>query len=67
MTGGEIVVLEKEARVFKRKDGKWLLYIPKDIGDDSQFPFKEKSNRVLISIDPVSKVLVVTTASPESK
>ena len=67
MTGGEIVVLEKEARVFKRKDGKWLLYIPKDIGDDSQFPFKEKSNRVLISIDPVSKVLVVTTAPPESK
>jgi len=67
LTGGEIVVLEKEGRVFKRKDGKWLLYIPKDLGDDSQFPFKEESNRVLISIDPVSKVLVVTTAPPESK
>jgi len=34
------MVLEGTGRLFKRKDGKFLIYIPKDLAEDSQFPFK---------------------------
>ena len=27
--------------MFKRKDGKYLLYIPVDLAEDSMFPFRE--------------------------
>jgi len=27
-------------RLFKRKDGKYLIYLPKDLAEDSMFPFK---------------------------
>lgn len=27
-------------RLFKRKDGKYLIYLPKDLCEDSAFPFK---------------------------
>jgi hypothetical protein len=26
--------------LFRRKDGKYLVYIPKDLAEDSMFPFK---------------------------
>jgi hypothetical protein len=26
--------------VFRRKDGKFLIYLPKDLAEDSMFPFK---------------------------
>jgi hypothetical protein len=29
-----------EARLFRRKDGKFLIYLAKDFAEDSQFPFK---------------------------
>jgi len=28
-------------RIFRRKDGKYLIYLPKDLAEDSMFPFKE--------------------------
>ena len=31
-------------RLFKRKDGKFLIYLPKDLAEDSMFPFKTKSS-----------------------
>lgn len=34
------MVLEGNGRLFRRKDGKYLIYIPKDLAEDSQFPFK---------------------------
>jgi hypothetical protein len=34
------VVNEGKGRLFKRKDGKYLVYIPKDLAEDSMFPFK---------------------------
>ena len=34
------MVNEAKARLFKRKDGKYLLYLPKDFAEDSMFPFK---------------------------
>jgi hypothetical protein len=26
--------------LFRRKDGKYLIYLPKDLAEDSMFPFK---------------------------
>jgi len=34
------VVNEGRGRLFRRKDGKYLIYIPKDLAEDSMFPFK---------------------------
>jgi hypothetical protein len=38
--GGEPLVSEGRARLFRRKDGKFLIYLPKDLAEDSMFPFK---------------------------
>jgi hypothetical protein len=34
------MVSEGKGRLFKRKDGKYLIYVPKDLAEDSMFPFK---------------------------
>jgi len=34
------VVNEGRGRLFRRKDGKYLIYVPKDLAEDSMFPFK---------------------------
>lgn len=34
------MVSEGKGRLFRRKDGKYLIYIPKDLAEDSMFPFK---------------------------
>ena len=34
------MVNEGRGRLFRRKDGKYLLYIPVDLAEDSMFPFK---------------------------
>ena len=31
---------EGRGRLFRRKDGKYLIYLPKDLAEDSMFPFK---------------------------
>jgi len=33
------VVREGRGRIFRRKDGKFLIYLPKDFAEDSMFPF----------------------------
>ena len=35
------MVNEAIARLFKRKDGKYLLYLPKDLCEDTMFPFRD--------------------------
>jgi hypothetical protein len=35
------MVSEGRGRLFRRKDGKYLLYIPVDLAEDSMFPFKD--------------------------
>lgn len=30
----------KEKENIRRKDGKYLVYLPKDLAEDSRFPFK---------------------------
>ena len=46
------MVREAVARLFKRKDGKYLLYLPKDLCEDSMFPFRDfkPSKRGALSI-----------------
>jgi hypothetical protein len=39
-SGGKTVVSEGRGRLFRRKDGKYLIYLPKDLAEDSMFPFK---------------------------
>ena len=34
------MVSEGRGRLFRRKDGKYLIYLPKDLAEDSIFPFK---------------------------
>jgi hypothetical protein len=34
------VVNEGRGRLFRRKDGKYLIYLPKDLAEDSMFPLK---------------------------
>ena len=38
--GVDWVVNVGKANLFRRKDGKYLIYLPKDLADDSQYPFK---------------------------
>jgi len=34
------MVNDGRGRLFRRKDGKYLVYLPKDFAEDSMFPFK---------------------------
>jgi len=34
------MVSEGRGRIFRRKDGKYLIYLPLDLAEDSMFPFK---------------------------
>ena len=60
------MVLKAKGRLFRRKDGKYLLYVPKDLGQDSQFPFSGlqpgDSVKVFLSVNTVQKILLVTEA-----
>lgn len=38
------MVNEGRGRLFRRKDGKYLIYVPKDLAEDSMFPFKGSSS-----------------------
>ncbi|MBS7632194.1 hypothetical protein KEJ15_01030 [Candidatus Bathyarchaeota archaeon] len=35
------MVSEGKGNLFRRKDGKYLIYIPLDLAEDSMFPFKD--------------------------
>ena len=51
---------EGKGRLFRRKDGKYLIYLPKDLAEDSMFPFKtETSVRVYVSFKMGVKKLVI--------
>jgi len=43
------MVNEGRGRLFRRKDGKYLIYVPKDLAEDSMFPFKGASS-ILVKI-----------------
>jgi hypothetical protein len=43
------MVNEGRGRLFRRKDGKYLIYLPKDFAEDSMFPFKG-SDSILVKV-----------------
>jgi len=45
------MVKEGKGRLFRRKDGKCLIYIPKGVATDSMFPFKKYSQNVRIRFE----------------
>jgi hypothetical protein len=54
------VVNVGKARVFRRKDSKYLIYLPLGLARDSQFPFKtETSVRVKVSFKIGEKKLTI--------
>lgn len=57
--GGSDVVSEGRGRLFRRKDGKYLIYVPKDLAEDSMFPFKGESVPVKISFKIGDSKLII--------
>jgi hypothetical protein len=54
------MVNEGRGRLFRRKDGKYLIYLPKDLAEDSMFPFKgSDSIFVKVSFKPGDKKLLI--------
>jgi hypothetical protein len=61
------VVNVGKARMFRRKDGKYLIYLPLDLATDYQFPFKtETSVRVKVSFKSGEEKLVIEPFEEES-
>jgi hypothetical protein len=62
-----VVVNEGRGRLFRRKDGKYLLYVPLDLAEDSMFPFKtETSIKVKISFKIAENKLIIEEWKKES-
>jgi len=40
---GAVMVNKAKGRLFKRKDHKYLIYVPVDLAEDSMFPFQTNS------------------------
>ena len=56
-----------KGRLFRRKDGKYLIYLPVDLATDSMFPFKtEKSVKVKVSFKIGEKKLVIEPLEEKS-
>ncbi len=54
------MVSEGKGRLFKRKDGKHLIYLPKNLCEDSMFPIKCADFRyVRISFKPGEQRLII--------
>jgi hypothetical protein len=45
---------EGRGRLFKRKDNKFLIYLPKDLCEDSMFPFKNWGKSARTRSDSIS-------------
>jgi hypothetical protein len=53
--------------LFRRKDGKYLIYLPKDLAEDSMFPFRtETSMRVKVAFGIGEKTLTIKKYKEES-
>lgn len=56
------MVSKGHGRLFKRKDNKYLLYLPKDLCEDSAFPFKltdaEPSTKMKVKFDEKTKTII---------
>ncbi|MEM2102610.1 MAG: hypothetical protein QXM22_03755 [Candidatus Bathyarchaeia archaeon] len=54
------MVNEGKGRLFRRKDGKFLVYIPKDLAEDSMFPLKTADSlKVKVSFQLGDEKLII--------
>jgi len=61
------VVNVGKGNLFRRKDSKYLIYLPLSLANDSQFPFKtETSVRVKVSFKIGEKKLVIEPLEEKS-
>ena len=63
-----MLVSEGRGRLFRRKDGKYLIYIPKSLAEDSMFPFKGSDSifvKVNFKIGGAKELLVEKWTEPE--
>jgi len=63
------MVNEGRGRLFRRKDGKYLIYVPKDLAEDSMFPFKGSSSipvKILFKIGG-DKILIESWKEPKEE
>jgi hypothetical protein len=62
------VVNVGKGNLFRRKDGKYLIYLPKGFAEDSMFPFRtETSVKVKVSFKSGEKKLVIEPLEEESE
>jgi hypothetical protein len=64
------MVNEGRGRLFRRKDGKYLIYIPKDLAEDSMFPFKGAESvfvKVSFKVGGEEKLIVERWKEPPQK
>jgi len=58
------MVLAKEGSLFHRKDDKWIIYIPKELAVDSQFPFgklrRGEKQKIMIHVSTTQGILIVS-------
>ena len=55
-----MMVSEGKGRLFRRKDGKYLIYLPKGLAEDSMFPFQtETSVRVKVRFEKEKDKLII--------
>jgi hypothetical protein len=60
------MVSEVRGRLFRRKDGKYLIYLPKSLAEDSMFPFKgADSIFVKVGFQPGGERLIVQAWKPK--
>lgn len=54
------MVSEGIGSIFRRKDGKYFVYLPKDLAEDTAFPFSVSSSvKVRVSFKPGEKRILV--------
>lgn len=61
------MVSDGRGRLFRRKDGKFLIYLPKDFAEDSMFPFRGADSifvKVSFKIGDTSKLLIEKWKEP---
>jgi len=61
------MVNEGRGRLFRRKDGKFLIYLPKDLAEDRMFPFKGSDSifvKVIFKLGD-TKLLIEKWKEPE--
>lgn len=62
------MVSEGRGRLFRRKDGKYLIYLPKDLAEDSMFPFRGSSSvSVKVKFSVGEEKLIVEKFKEENK